>query len=156
MNILMVCLGNICRSPLADGLLRKKIADNQLVVQIDSAGTTGIHAGESPDNRMCQTAKSFGVSIDQLKSRKFIVEDFDRFDLIFAMDKSNKDNILQLARSEEDRKKVRLILDMSYPNNNREVPDPYYGGEAGFIEVYHLLDHATDCILEKLKNNDLD
>lgn len=155
MNILMVCLGNICRSPLADGLMRKKISDNKLDMHVDSAGTTGIHAGEAPDARMCQTAKSFGVSIDDLRSRKFVIEDFDHFDIILTMDKSNKANVLQLARSEEDKKKVHLILDIPFPNKNREVPDPYYGGEDGFVEVYHLLDKATDSIIEKIKNNDL-
>ena len=155
MKILMVCLGNICRSPLADGLMRKKINDNKLDVIVDSAGTSGIHAGESPDFRMCQTAKKFGTSIDDLRSRKFIIEDFDNFDVIYVMDKSNKSNILQLARNEEDKKKVQLILNQTYPGQNIEVPDPYYGGEEGFIEVYHFLDKATDCILEKIKNNEL-
>ena len=151
----MVCLGNICRSPLADGLMQKKVSDHKLDILVDSAGTTGIHAGEAPDARMCQTAKSFGVPIDQLKSRKFVVEDFDLFDVIFTMDKSNKANVLQLARTEADKKKVHLILDMTFPNENKEVPDPYYGGEDGFIEVYHLLDAATDSIIEKIKNNEL-
>ena len=81
----MVCLGNICRSPLADGLMRKKINDNKLDVIVDSAGTSGIHQGEAPDFRMCQTAKKFGTSIDDLRSRKFIIEDFDNFDVIFRL-----------------------------------------------------------------------
>jgi protein-tyrosine phosphatase len=155
MNILMVCLGNICRSPLADGLLRKKVSDNKLNVEVDSAGTSGIHSGEAPDARMCQTAKKFGTPIDELRSRKFVIEDFDNFDKIYVMDKSNKANILQMARNEEDKKKVELILNMSFPLQNKEVPDPYYGGEEGFIEVYHLLDAATDRIIEKIKNNEL-
>ncbi len=151
----MVCLGNICRSPLADGLLRKKVSDNKLNVEVDSAGTSGIHSGEAPDARMCQTAKKFGTPIDELRSRKFVIEDFDNFDKIYVMDKSNKANILQMARNEEDKKKVELILNMSFPLQNKEVPDPYYGGEEGFIEVYHLLDAATDRIIEKIKNNEL-
>ena len=155
MKILMVCLGNICRSPIADGLMMKKITENELDIQVDSAGTIGMHAGNAPDPRMCQTAKSFGTPIDHLRSRKFIVEDFDLFDLIFAMDKSNLSNILKLARSEKDKEKVQLILNMSHPGKDLEVPDPYYGGEQGFIEVYNLLDQATDCILEKIKNNEL-
>ena len=124
MKILMVCLGNICRSPLADGLMRKKINDNKLDVIVDSAGTSGIHVGEAPDFRMCQTAKKFGASIDDLRSRKFIIEDFDNFDVIYVMDKINKSNILQLARNEEDKKKVQLILNQTYPGQNIEVPDP--------------------------------
>jgi len=155
MKIVMVCLGNICRSPLADGLMRKKVIENKLDIIVDSAGTTGIHAGKSPDPRMCQTAKNFDTPIDSLKARKFTVEDFDNFDIIFVMDKSNKANVLQMAKNEEDKKKVHLILEMSHPGQNLEVPDPYYGGEEGFIEVYHLLDIATDCILEKIKNNEL-
>ena len=151
----MVCLGNICRSPLADGLLRKKVSDNKLNIEVDSAGTSGIHSGEAPDARMRQTAKTFGTPIDELRSRKFIIEDFDKFDKIYVMDKSNKANILQMARNEEDKNKVELILNMSFPLQNKEVPDPYYGGEEGFIEVYHLLDAATDRIIEKIKNNEL-
>lgn len=151
----MVCLGNICRSPLADGLLRKKVSDNKLDVEVDSAGTSGIHSGEAPDARMCQTAKNFGTPIDELRSRKFVIADFDKFDKIYVMDKSNKANILQMARNEDDKKKVELILNLIYPSQNKEVPDPYYGGEEGFIEVYHLLDAATDRIIEKIKNNEL-
>lgn len=151
----MVCLGNICRSPLADGLMRKKVIDNNLDVYVDSAGTTGIHTGESPDARMCNTAKSFGTPIDDLKARKFVIEDFDTFDYIFVMDKSNKSNLLQMARNEDDKKKIQLILNISNPGENLEVPDPYYGGEDGFIAVYHLLDEATDRIIEKIKNNEL-
>ena len=151
----MVCLGNICRSPLADGLLRKKISENKLNIEVDSAGTSGIHSGEAPDARMCKTAKIFGTPIDELRSRKFIIEDFDKFDKIYVMDKSNKANILQMARNEEDKKKVELILNLSFPSQNKDVPDPYYGGEEGFIEVYHLLDKATDQIIEKIKNNEL-
>ncbi len=155
MKILMVCLGNICRSPLADGLMRKKIIDNKLEIIVDSAGTTGIHSGESPDIRMCHTARSFGTPIDYLKSRKFTVEDFDNFDHIYVMDKSNKANVLQLARTEADKNKVELILNVTHPGENIEVPDPYYGGEEGFVEVYKLLDKATDAILGKIKNNEL-
>ncbi len=151
----MVCLGNICRSPLADGLLRKKVIDNKLNVEVDSAGTSGIHSGEAPDARMCKTAEKFGTPINELRSRKFVIEDFDKFDKIYVMDKSNKANILQMSRTEEDKKKVELILDMSFPSENKEVPDPYYGGEDGFIEVYQLLDTATDRIIEKIKNNEL-
>jgi len=155
MKILMVCLGNICRSPMADGLMQKKINENQLNASVDSAGTIGIHAGDSPDSRMMQTSKSFGVSIEHLRARQFIQNDFEQFDIIFAMDKSNLSNILKLAKSEKDKQKVHLILNMSHIGKNLEVPDPYFGGEQGFIDVYNLLDEATDSILEKLKNNDL-
>jgi len=150
MRILMVCLGNICRSPIADGLLRNKVAINKLDVFVDSAGTAGYHVGEKPDKRMRETAKSFGISIDDLRARQFTVEDFDSFDIIYAMDNSNYDNIIRLARNKEDKDKVRFILNESFPSQNIDVPDPYYGGEQGFVDVYNLLDEATDVILKNL------
>jgi len=153
MKILMVCLGNICRSPLAEGILREKLRLNKLNVSVDSAGTSGLHAGENPDSRMCETAKSFGLNINSLKSRKFTVQDFDKFDLIYAMDSSNYNNILALAKTTSDKAKVHLILNELYPNKNIAVPDPYYGGEQGFIDVYNLLDEATDKIIEKIQAN---
>ena len=151
----MVCLGNICRSPMADGLMRKKVEEANLGIIVDSAGTSGLHAGEAPDHRMRQTAKQLGTPIDSLRSRKFIVTDFDNFDLIFVMDKSNLSNVLNLARTKEDKEKVHLILNMSHPRKDLEVPDPYYGGEQGFIDVYTMLDEATDVILEKIKHKEL-
>jgi protein-tyrosine phosphatase len=151
MNILMVCLGNICRSPLAEGILRSKVKKLDLNVAIDSAGTSNFHVGDAPDSRMRATAKSFGISIDDLRARQFVVEDFDNFDIIYAMDSSNYNNICSLARSSEDKEKVRLILNELESGTNKAVPDPYYGGEQGFIEVYNLLDLATDKIIENLK-----
>jgi protein-tyrosine phosphatase len=150
MKILMVCLGNICRSPIADGLLRDKILKNKLNASVDSAGTSGLHAGQAPDERMQETALSFGVNIGDLRARKFTANDFDQFDLIYAMDQSNYENILQLSRSEVDKSKVKLILNELNPKKNLEVPDPYYGGKQGFIDVFNLLDLATDKIIEKI------
>ena len=149
----MVCLGNICRSPLAEGILREKLMINKLNVIVDSAGTSGLHTGERPDSRMYETAKTFDLNIDDLTSRKFVVQDFDTFDIIYAMDSSNYSNILALARTTEDKSKVHLILNELYPNKNMAVPDPYYGGEQGFIDVYNLLNEATDKIIEKIKAN---
>ena len=151
MKILMVCLGNICRSPMADGLLRQKVREMGLDVFVDSAGTAGYHIGEKPDSRMRATAKRYGVSLEELRARQFKVSDFDEFDLIYAMDQSNRQNILRLARNSEDMAKVDLILNESHPGKDLEVPDPYYGGEQGFTEVYELLDAATDRIMEKLE-----
>jgi protein-tyrosine phosphatase len=151
MKILMVCLGNICRSPMADGLLRKKVHDRGMNIFVDSAGTAGYHIGEKPDSRMRATASSFGVDLNELRARQFSVSDFDEFDLIYAMDKSNMRNILKLSRNEEDRKKVALILNESHPGKDLEVPDPYYGGEQGFVDVFHMLDEATDKIMEKIQ-----
>lgn len=152
MKVLMVCLGNICRSPMADGLLRKKVDINGLDVIVDSAGTSNYHIGEAPDARMRETARSFDYPIDNLRARQFVQSDYDEFDLIYAMDASNYNNMIRLARNESDKQKVQLILNESYPGTNMEVPDPYYGGEQGFIDVFNLLDEATDIIIEKLKN----
>jgi protein-tyrosine phosphatase len=148
MKILMVCLGNICRSPLADGLLKSKVEELGLDVKVDSAGTSNYHVGHSPDARMRATARERGISIDELEARQFIVQDFDDFELIYAMDQSNFQNIIALARTPEDKAKVHLILNESHPNKNLEVPDPYFGGDQGFIEVYELLDEATDAIIK--------
>ena len=137
---------------MADGLMRKKVTENNLDIVVDSAGTSGFHVGEAPDNRMRETAKERNTPIDDLRARQFSVDDFDNFDLIYAMDSGNLKNILSLARNENDRKKVKLILNESHPGKDLEVPDPYYGGERGFLEVYDMLDEATDVILEKLIN----
>lgn len=148
----MVCLGNICRSPMADGLLRMKVEQEGLNVEVDSAGTSGYHIGEAPDPRMRATAKSMGVNIDDLSARQFIQADFDRFDIIYAMDESNRDNMLRLARNDNDKQKVKLILNEIYPGQNMSVPDPYYGGEQGFTHVFNLLDEATSKIISDLKS----
>jgi len=150
-KVLMVCLGNICRSPMADGLLRKKVADLGLNVFVDSAGTSNLHKGEAPDERMRETANSFGVPIDDLKARQFEVSDFDQFDWIYVMDQSNYTNVVHLARNEHDISKVKMILNENHPESNNSVPDPYFGGQHGFIEVYNMLDEATNQLIIKLK-----
>lgn len=148
MNILMVCLGNICRSPLAEGILKSKV-DNS-IVYVDSAGTSGFHIGESPDKRSIRVAIKHGIDLTYQKSRQFTREDFDKFDLIYAMDNSNKANIIALSRNQNDVDKVRLILNEIKPNKNLNVPDPYYGGEQGFENVFKMLDNACDEIAKKL------
>lgn len=147
MKVLMVCLGNICRSPMADGWLRHKVKQHGLSVEVDSAGTANYHVGEKPDHRMRRISLEYGVSIDELRARQFTATDFDHYDIIFAMDQSNEQNILRLARNESDRQKVKLFLNELYPGENREVPDPYYGTENHFKEVIELLDQATDAFL---------
>jgi len=141
-----------CRSPMADGLLRDKIAQEGLDIEVDSAGTSGFHSGEAPDSRMRATAKSLGVNIDYLSSRQFVQADYDRFDLIYAMDESNRENMFKLARNEEDKQKVKLILNEIYPGEDMSVPDPYYGGDQGFIDVFSMLDEATSKIISDLKS----
>jgi len=154
MNILMVCLGNICRSPLADGLLRNKVKRDGLAAIVDSAGTANYHVGGPPDERMTETAMKNGIDISSLRARQFEVSDYDNFDLIYVMDKSNYHNVTRLARNDKDIEKVKLILDeLGHSNTIQEVPDPYYGGQAGFDHVFDLLDRSTDIIIEKLKND---
>lgn len=154
MKVLMVCLGNICRSPLADGLLRKKVSENQLNMEVDSAGTSGHHKGELPDARMMKTASEFGVDLSFLRSRPIVKSDLDYFDVIYTMDRENYWNVYDLCETEEQRKKVVPILDLIYPEENKSVPDPYYGGKQGFVDVYEMLDKATDVIVNNyLKEN---
>ncbi len=147
----MVCLGNICRSPLAEGILRSKV--NLSEVHVDSAGTGGWHVGEQPDERSIKVARKYGLDITYQRGRKFSTYDFEQFDHIFVMDNSNYRDVLQLANSEEERQKVQLILDELFPGENVDVPDPYYGGEHGFENVYKMLDEACERIAQRLSNN---
>lgn len=148
-KFLMVCLGNICRSPLAEGILKSKVNHT---VSIDSAGTGNYHVGEAPDPRSIQIAKKYGIDISQQRARQFIVTDFDRFDHIYVMDQSNFQNVVKLARNPEDIAKVKLILEEIQPNTKAEVPDPYFGGSNGFENVYRLLDEACTVIADKLND----
>lgn len=148
MKILMVCLGNICRSPIAEGILRQKSIEKGFSITTDSAGTSNYHIGAPPDARMVLTAKKNGIDISDLRARQFVVADYDNFDLIYAMDQSNYSNILNLARNEADREKVKLILNEVNSTNNDEVPDPYFGGDQGFQHVIDLLDVAVDKLIE--------
>ncbi|MFD0962801.1 low molecular weight protein-tyrosine-phosphatase [Pseudofulvibacter geojedonensis] len=145
-KILMVCLGNICRSPLAEGILKSKVNSEEILV--DSAGTSAYHAGELPDRRSIQVAKKYGIDLTDQRSRAFTKSDFEKFDIIYAMDISNKNNILKLANSSTDKEKVKLILNEANPGMNLEVPDPYYGGDQGFENVYQMLDEACQVIAE--------
>ncbi len=144
----MVCLGNICRSPLAEGILQSKV--NADTVFVDSAGTAAYHIGNKPDERSIDVAAKYGLNIRNQRARKFSVSDFDEFDMIYAMDESNYQNILDVARNKDDEQKVQLILNESNPNSNLNVPDPYYGGNQGFENVYKMLDEACEIIAKKL------
>ena len=149
-KVLMVCLGNICRSPLAEGILKSK--ENSTEIYIDSAGTGGWHIGELPDSRSIEIARIKGINISDQACRKFIEEDFEEFDYIYVMDKSNLIDLLSIARNDDDRLKVKLILEEISPGRSMEVPDPYYGGGNGFEKVYEMLDAACDKIVNKLNH----
>ena len=150
-KILMVCLGNICRSPLAEGILRKKAEEFKLNLFIDSAGTSNYHIGEHPDMRTIKNAFTHNVDLSKLKARQFSVADFDNFDIIFVMDASNYSDVISLARNDNDRNKVELLLDRVYPKAGIAVPDPYFGGEEGFENVFTILDKACDVVISTLK-----
>lgn len=147
-RVLMVCLGNICRSPLAEGILQSMV--NSQEVQVDSAGTGGWHAGEQPDPRSMAVARKNGLDISHQRARQFKPSDFDQFDHIFVMDTSNRSNVLQLAQEEQHSAKVSLILDEIFPGEDMDVPDPYYGGDSGFDRVYEMLTDACEKIAQRL------
>ncbi len=147
-KILMVCLGNICRSPLAEGLLTSKLPKEKFLV--DSAGTGEWHIGKQPDERSIATARKHGIDISKQKETDFSVKLFDEFDYIYVMDNSNYNDVIFLAKTNEHKAKVKLILDELFPGDNVDVPDPYYGLQNGFDMVYEMLDEATDIIAKKL------
>ena len=151
MKILMVCLGNICRSSLAEGILANKIKQNNLSHKVDSAGTASYHVGEFPDPRSIEVANKYGIDLSKQRARQFNESDFEEFDLIYAMDVENYNNIIKLANKDSDNQKVKLILNEITPGENASVPDPYYGGENGFENVYQMLDLACDTIIENIK-----
>jgi protein-tyrosine phosphatase len=148
MKILMVCLGNICRSPLAEGILKHKADKAGLNWIIDSAGTSGWHAGELPDARSIDIAKKHGVDITYQRSRKFSPYDIEQFDIIYAMDTSNYRDLIKYTQTKAEREKIKIILNELYPNENRSVPDPYYD-DNGFEDVFEMLDKACDEIIKK-------
>lgn len=149
-KVLMVCLGNICRSPLAEGLLQQQTDPEKVFV--DSAGTGGFHIGNAPDERSIAVAANHGLDIGMQRCRKLVGTDLDTFDVIYAMDKCNYRDIIALAQNEEQIKKVHLLLNEVNLVID-EVPDPYYGGNDGFEKVYLMIDQACKAIAEKLNRN---
>ena len=149
-KVLMVCLGNICRSPLAEGILQSKV--NIDTVFVDSAGTGGYHIGSKPDSRSIEVGLKYNIDITQQRCRKFEAQDFKNFDLIYVMDHSNYNDVTALAQKEEERKKVKLILEEVDTGLN-DVPDPYYDDDDGFENVFHLIDEACTIIAKKLNSN---
>lgn len=142
----MVCLGNICRSPIAQGILEDLVKAKKLDWQIDSAGTSGWHSGEAPDHRAIKEALKHGIDIRTQKSRKFYGFDFEEYDMIYAMDKSNYHDILRAAREESEKAKVKLIMDETLDRKGMEVPDPYYD-DKGFQVVFQMLKDACEQII---------
>lgn len=143
-------MGNICRSPMAEGILRDRIEKAGKKAIIDSAGTLDYHNGDLPDQRAVKILKQKGIDISGLAARSFTARDFDDFDYIYAMDFSNYMNIISKARNEEDKAKVAMIMDVVSPGNNRSVPDPFYGSIEGFEEVFDMLDEAAKKIADNL------
>tara|TARA_B100001758_G_C18248358_1_gene524435 strand:- start:282 stop:731 length:450 start_codon:yes stop_codon:yes gene_type:complete len=149
MKILMVCLGNICRSPLAEGILKEKTKN--IGVQVDSAGTASYHIGNPPDKRSIDIANKYNINISTQRARKFHYSDFSRFDIIYAMDKDNYAQLMKQANSKEEKNKIRMILNEIEPKSFKSVPDPYYGGDNGFQEVYNLLSIACEKIALRIE-----
>lgn len=147
-KILMVCLGNICRSPLAEGILASKLPTSKF--SVDSAGTGSWHIGHAPDERSIAVAKKNKISISNQKGRQFSSADFDTFDYIYVMDNSNYEDVIQLAEHPEQIEKVQLILNELFPNEKVDVPDPYFGLPNGFEIVYNMLDEACEVLAKKL------
>jgi len=144
----MVCLGNICRSPLAEGILKAKVDKNK--VQVDSAGTGGWHVGELPDSRSIAIARKHGLDITDQRGKKFSAYDFETYDYIFVMDNSNYHDVVRLAKNDSEIQKVQLILNEIFRGENVDVPDPYYGGDHGFENVFQMLDQACEKIVSRL------
>ena len=149
MKILMVCLGNICRSPLAEGIL--SIKGKHLNLEVDSAGTAAYHIGKQPDIRSIEIANKYTIDLNQQRARQFSRADFDKFDIIYAMDTNNYAHLISLASTETERNKIRMILNEINPKAYQSVPDPYYGGENGFQDIYNMLDKACEKIIQNIE-----
>jgi protein-tyrosine phosphatase len=148
MKILMVCLGNICRSPLAEGILQDKINKIGLNWMVDSAGTAGHHVGEAPHHLSQKVSKQNGIDISHQQCRKFVREDIIRFDKIFVMDMSNYNDVEKICGAEWNKTKVDLLLNLSHPNENKNVPDPWYGKEDGYHKVFKMINEACEKLIE--------
>jgi protein-tyrosine phosphatase len=148
-SILMVCLGNICRSPLAEGILQRKAAEAGLDWEVDSAGTNGYHIGEAPHPLSQKVARMNGIDISGQRARKFMADDFRRFDKIYAMAGDVVHEMRRIAGRQFDASKVELLMNEVSPGRNQDVPDPWSGPESGYHEVYRMIDEAADRIIER-------
>lgn len=153
MNILMVCLGNICRSPLAEGVLQHKAAAAGLDWQVESAGTNGYHVGEAPHKLSQKVAKMNGIDIGNQKARRFSASDFKNYDKIYAMADEVIDEMKWIAGDKYDASKVDLLMNELHPGKNEDIPDPWYGTEPGYHKTYEMIDQATDALIEKYDKN---
>ena len=153
MNILMVCLGNICRSPLAEGVLQHKAAAARLDWQVESAGTNGYHVGEAPHKLSQKVAKINGIDIGNQKARRFSASDFKNYDKIYAMADEVIDEMKWIAGDKYDASKVDLLMNELHPGKNEDIPDPWYGTEPGYHKTYEMIDQATDALIEKYNKN---
>jgi protein-tyrosine phosphatase len=151
MKILMVCLGNICRSPLAEGILQEKIKKAGLDWEVDSAGTNGYHVGEQPHHLSQKVAKTKGIDISCQKCRRFVKEDFKRFDKIYAMAADIIEEMKWIGKDKYNDAIVELLLNESYPGENRDIPDPWFGAEPGYHKVYDLIEEACNAIIKKYR-----
>jgi protein-tyrosine phosphatase len=154
MKILFVCLGNICRSPLAEGILRKKLEQEGLdgTIEVDSAGFEPFHTGDNPDPRSIAVAKKNGIDISKLTARLFRPEDFDTFDKIYVMDHNNYRDVILRARVKADQDKVDFVMNLAEPGLNKKVPDPWYGKQHDFEVTYTMLNKALDVLLRNIKS----
>ncbi len=150
MKILFVCLGNICRSPLAEGILNKKFEEKGIDGYIHSAGFEPYHEGQHPDPRSVSTARKHDIDISNKVARLFSVEDFNTYDRIFVMDAMNHADVMRVARDDEDRSKVDYLLNLVNEGSDDEVPDPYYGGASGFDKVYEMMDRACNHLMDDI------
>lgn len=150
MNILFVCLGNVCRSPLAEGILKEKLKKNNLTANVESAGFESYHINEHPDKRAIKVAKKNGIDITDYSCRLFTTDDYDKFDRIFVMEAANYRDVKYFARNEKDLEKVKFLMSV-ISGKNEPIPDPYFGDEEGFDKTFEMLDKACNKIVQKLK-----
>lgn len=149
MKILMVCLGNICRSPMAEGILKDKVAKAGLNWTVESAGTNGYHVGEAPHHLSQKVAKMNGIDICDQRARRFVAEDFDRYDKIYALAADVLQDIRRISKNKFDANKADLLMNELYPGKNMDVPDPWYGPEPGYHDVFKMIDKVCSRIIEK-------
>ncbi len=152
-KIIFVCLGNICRSPVAEGVMLHLKEKYQLDVEIDSAGTASYHIGEAPDRRTIANAAKHGIDLTNLRARQFEVKDFDKFDWILAMDINNMNTLKRMTVEQKHLQKIKLMLDFAHSFSNAEVPDPYYGTEKDFELVFNLVDKACRSIVNQISTS---